>query len=227
MPNKKGGKAYKKMKGGEKEVAEWIDIQPLQFVARAVRVLGNRNILCFCHDNVVRICHIPRGMKGHSPDKLIEVGDIILVSLRDFTASFPDPATSTKEQLLEFHAKLNKDLQAITRGDVIAKYPPEQVRSFKKDGAYPRLFLNLEKSEEINMDNMGQELSQKVFDKMVENHDDYFDHGDEEEEEEEEGEEENKIVDKRNKVNHRAGGREVRESNVIQQAEREIGFDEL
>jgi translation initiation factor IF-1 len=223
-PNKKGGKAYKKMKTGEKEEVEFIDIQRAQFVARAVRVLGNRNILCFCHDNVVRICHIPRGMKGHSPDKLIEVGDIILVSLRDFTTAFLDPKTSTAEQLRAEKEALDKAMKTITRGDVIAKYPPEQVRWFKKEGAYPKLFLKLEDAKEVNLDAVGEEIGAKVLDSMNEE-DDVFEHGEESESEEEE--EASKIVDKREKVNHRAGGREVREGHEIKQAEKDVTFDEL
>ena len=213
------------MKTGEKEEVEFIDIQRMQFVARAVRILGNRNILCFCHDNVVRICHIPRGMKGHSPDKLIEVGDIILVSLRDFTSTFLDPATSTQEQLRAEKEELDKAMKTITRGDVIAKYPPEQVRHFKKEGAYPKLFLKLEDAKEISLDAVGDEIGLKVLDSMNEE-DDIFEHGEEESESEEEAEE-TKIVDKRDKVNHRAGGREVREAHVIKQAEKDVTFDEL
>jgi len=213
------------MKTGEKEEVEFIDIQPMQFVARAVRILGNRNILCFCHDNVLRICHIPRGMKGHSPDKLIEVGDIILVSLRDFTTSFLDPMTGSKKELEEEKKKIDEAMKRVTRGDVVAKYPPEQVRFFKKEGLYPRLFLKLEDAGEVSLDNMGQEIGSKVFDAMEEE-DDIFDHGDEEEEEEEVTDE-TKIVDKRDRVNHRKAGREVREGHVIQQAEKEVTLDEL
>ena len=211
------------MKTGEKEEVEFIDIQRMQFVARAVRVLGNRNILCFCHDNIVRICHIPRGMKGHSPDKLIEVGDIILVSLRDFTAAFLDPATSTKEQLRAEQDTLDRAMKTITRGDVIAKYPPEQVRWFKKEGTYPKLFLKLEDAKEVNLEAVGEEIGAKVLDSMNEE-DDIFENGEEEPEEEAE---ETKIVDKRDKTNHRAGGREVREAHEIKQAEKDVTFDEL
>ena len=213
------------MKTSEKEVVEFIDIQRMQFVARAVRILGNRNILCFCHDNVPRICHIPRGMKGHSPDKLIEVGDIILVSLRDFTAHFLDPKTSTAEQLRAEKEALDKAMKTITRGDVIAKYPPEQVRWFKKEGMYPRLFLKLEDAKEVSLDTLGEEIGTKILDSMNEE-DDIFEHG-EESESESEAEEASKIVDKREKVNHRAGGREVREGHEIKQAEKDVTFDEL
>ena len=212
------------MKTGEKEEVEFIDIQPLQFVARAVRVLGNRNILCFCHDNVVRICHINRGMKGHSPDKLIEVGDIILVSVRDLTP-WVDTKLLTPRQLEDYTRQLEDRMKTIRRGDVIAKYPPEQVRHFKKEGAYSRLFLKLEDAKEVGLDALGEEIGSKILDSMNEE-DDVFEHG-EESESEEEAEEETKIVDKREKVNHRAGGREVREAHEIKQAEKDVTFDEL
>jgi translation initiation factor IF-1 len=216
----KGGKAYKKMKGGEKEVVEWIDIQRLQFVARVVRMLGDRNILCFCHDNILRMCHIPRGMKGKSPDKLIQIGDIILVSLRDFTASFLDPTVCTKEQLKAEQETLEKAMKSITRGDVIAKYPPDQVRSFKKEGLYPKLFMKLEEVNAIkDLENMGLDLPAKTFAGLT-IEDDLF------EGEAMDEEEENIIVDKADKVNHRKE-REVREANIIQNEEKEVTFDEL
>ena len=224
-PNKKGGKAYKKMKTGEKEEVEFIDILPMQYVARAVRVLGNRNILSYCHDNVIRICHIPRGMKGHSPDKLIEVGDIILISLRDFTSPLSrlDPATSTREQLREEQMKLEESLKRVDRGDVIAKYAPEQIRSMKKDGLYPKIFLKLEDKEGVSLDKCGQEVDEKLFLSMNKE-DDLFEY--EEDEEEEEETETTEIVDKREKVNHRKT-REIRDQSVIQQSEKEITLDEL
>lgn len=221
----KGGKAYKKMKGGEKEVVEWIDIQRLQFVARVVKMLGDRNILCYCHDNISRMCHIPRGMKGKSPDKLIQIGDIILISLRDFTASFLDPTKCTKEQLQAEQEELDRTMKTITRGDVIAKYPPDQVRSFKKDGLYPRLFMKLEEVAELReLDNMGTDLPSKMFSGLVVE-DDLFD-GETKEEGEEEEEAKPTIVDKADKVTHRKQ-REVREGSVIQQEEKEVKFEDL
>ena len=96
-PNKTGGKGYKKGKGDESEVV-FIDIQKDQYMARAVRILGDRNVLCFCDDNVMRICHISRRMKGFSDTKKIEVGDIVLVSLRDFTSA--DPKTVKRGDIL-------------------------------------------------------------------------------------------------------------------------------
>ncbi len=224
MPsNMKGGKGYKKMKGAEKEVVDWIDIQRLQFVARVVKILGDRNILCYCHDNISRMCHIPRGMKGKTPDKLIQIGDIILVSLRDFTASFLDPAQSTKEQLQEEKEALDKAMKSITRGDVIAKYPPDQVRSFKKDGLYPKLFMKLEEVAELrSLDNMGVDLPAKMFSGLT-IEDDLFD-GEALEEDEQQ---QTTIVEKADKVNHRKGGREVREAHVIQQEEKEVTLEEL
>jgi translation initiation factor IF-1 len=219
----KGGKGYKKMKGAEKEVVDWIDIQRLQFVARVVKILGDRNILCYCHDNISRMCHIPRGMKGKTPDKLIQIGDIILVSLRDFTASFLDPAQSTKEQLQEEKEALDKAMKSITRGDVIAKYPPDQVRSFKKDGLYPKLFMKLEEVAELrSLDNMGVDLPAKMFSGLT-IEDDLFD-GEALEEDEQQ---QTTIVEKADKVNHRKGGREVREAHVIQQEEKEVTLEEL
>ena len=119
-PNKKGGKGYKKGKGASDEPV-FIDKLPDQFVARAVRILGERNVLCYCEDNVVRICHVCRRMKGR---EFVESGDIVLVSLRDFS---------------------NADPKTIKRGDILAKYAPEQVSKMRKeDGSNPKVFIKLE-----------------------------------------------------------------------------------
>lgn len=205
-PNTKGGKGYKKHKTGDSEEVVFIDIQPQQYIARAVRILGNRNVLCYCHDNITRICHICRRMKGHSADKKIELGDIVLVSLRDFSSN---------------------DVSPIKRGDIIAKYPLEQVKYLKRVGSYPKLFMKLEEKEGIVLENIGEKVDDKIFLTGI-NEDGYtFETDEEEGETEEEKEEETKIVDKRERVSHRKGGREIREGNVIQQDEKEINVDDL
>ena len=177
MPaNKKGGKGYKKGKG-EKTESVFIDIQPGQFMARAIRILGDRNVLCFCHDNVMRICHICRRMKGFSEDKKIEPGDIVLVSLRDFASV--DPKT-------------------IKRGDILAKYAPEQLQIVKSENVYPNLFLKIEDRGMGNMIHLGVDLADSVKLQNATADDAFSFEGSDDSEES--SEEENKIVDKRDKV---------------------------
>jgi len=176
-PNKKGGKGYKKGKG-EKTEPVFIDIQPDQYMGRAVRILGDRNVLTFCHDNITRICHICRSMKGFSEDKKIEIGDIVLVSLRDFTTT--DPKT-------------------VKRGDILAKYAPEQLRVLKNEGVYPNLFLKLEERGLNKTDMVGLDMTESDKLNGAEEGDAFSFEGSEDSE----SEEETKIVDKRDKVKHR------------------------
>ena len=126
MPkNLKGGKQFKR-KAKESDVdltAFTINRQEGQQVARAIKLLGNRNILCYCNDNKIRVCHICGKMRGRV---FVEVGDIVLISLRDFQLG------STKE---------SKDLT----GDILAKYPYECLTNLKKEnGVNSKLFLQLE-----------------------------------------------------------------------------------
>lgn len=126
MPsNTKGGKGYKKKKK-QANVYEpvYVERQMGQMVARAIRLLGNRNVLCYSNDNILRMCHICGKMKGRV---FIDPGDVILISLRDFNMG----ATAA-------------ELKLVKTGDIIAKYPPEQYKSLKEEGVNLKLFTKLE-----------------------------------------------------------------------------------
>ena len=201
-PNKKGGKGYKKGKGDD-VAQEFIDIQEGQYMARAIRILGDRNILCYCDDNVLRICHICRKMKGRV---WVEAGDMVLISLRDFSAE--DPKT-------------------IKRGDILAKYAPDQVRLLKKEGKVnERLFMKLEDRNGISIDAVGEDKTgdTSILDKKEDDDGFDFESGSESESESEEVPgEDSKIVAKKDKKSHR-GEREIRDSEQI---EKEITLDDL
>jgi translation initiation factor 1A len=201
-PNKKGGKGYKKGKGDE-ATQEFIDIQAGLYMARAIRILGDRNVLCYCDDNVLRICHICRKMKGRV---WVEAGDMVLVSLRDFSAEDP---------------------KSIKRGDILAKYAPDQVRVLKKEGKVnERLFMKLEDRNGISIDAVGEDKTgdTSILDKKEDDDGFDFESGSESESEEEGSEEDGtKIVAKKDKKNHR-GEREIRDSEQI---EKEIALDDL
>jgi translation initiation factor 1A len=126
MPkNLKGGKQFKrKAKEGDVDLSAFtIDLQEGQQIARAIKMLGNRNILCYCNDNNIRICHICGKMRGRV---FVDVGDIVVVSLREFELG----STKTTEDL---------------NGDILAKYPYESLTRLKKDeGVNPKLFMQLE-----------------------------------------------------------------------------------
>lgn len=119
-PNYKGGKNYKKTaKGGETNAILMIERQPDQQIARVIRVLGNRNMMCYCNDNKTRICHVRGKLRNRV---YVEQGDIVLISLRDFEGSSEDE-----------------------RGDILAKYPYETLSKLKKEaGVNPKLFMQIE-----------------------------------------------------------------------------------
>jgi initiation factor 1A len=92
MPNRnvRGGKAYKK---GKKPVDQTPEERAGKFFAkendwqdygRVLRMLGDRRVLCFCNDGNERIAKIRGTLCKGAKRKKIEVGDIVLLSFRDF-----------------------------------------------------------------------------------------------------------------------------------------------
>lgn len=91
--NQRGGKGYKK---GKKRPAE--DGPDPEFPAgkfakaedgwqdygRVMRMLGDRRVLCFCNDGNERVARIRGGICKGRNKKIIEPGDIVLLSFRDF-----------------------------------------------------------------------------------------------------------------------------------------------
>ena len=134
MPNLRGGKAYKKLKGksnsDEPQNVVYIDKEEDQLVGRLVRLLGNLNTLIYCQDNKQRICKIRSSIKKRVK---FEVGDIVLISLRDCEVS-------TAEQ---------KNGVRADRGDIIAKYSPHQYEQLKQDGINIHLFAHIETVSEM------------------------------------------------------------------------------
>ena len=135
MPNLRGGKAYKKLKGKSKADDElqniiFIDKEEDQMVGRIVRLLGNLNTHVYCEDNLQRICKIRASIKKRVK---FEMGDIVLISLRDCDI----PTVQLKEGV------------RADRGDIIAKYHPHQFEQLKKDGINPHLFAHIETVSEM------------------------------------------------------------------------------
>ena len=121
-PNAKGGKQYKKKaKGAEDPDSLFIERQEGQQIARVIRLLGNRNMSCYCNDNKIRTCHVRGKMRGRV---FVEKGDMVLISLREFELG----ASKTD-----------------VGGDIIAKYPYETLsRLRKEEGTNEKLFMQLE-----------------------------------------------------------------------------------
>ncbi len=87
-------------------------------IGRIVKVLGNRNMLVLCNDDEQRICRI----RGKIAQKIwIYLGDLVLISLRTFQE------------------------EGRKRGDILARYAPEQISILKREGCFnERLFAPIE-----------------------------------------------------------------------------------
>lgn len=124
MPNRTGGKNYKKSKQTGSTTKPFIERQPDQQYGRVLRNFGGRNMLIYCNDNKIRLCHICGALKKFN---WINVGDLVLVSLRDFEKKLP---AGSKEY---------------EKGDILAKYDSDHLGQLKKQpDVNPKLFMQLE-----------------------------------------------------------------------------------
>ena len=135
MPNLRGGKSYKKAKGGTSESdtsAAFLKKESDQMVGRILRLLGDLNASVFCQDNKTRICKIAMGIK-----KKVRffVGDIILISLRDCLLS-----------KLDLEAGKRSD-----RGDILGKYSEQQYGELKAEGVPLHLFAQADLINKISV----------------------------------------------------------------------------
>lgn len=124
MPNRTGGKNYKKSKQTGSITKPFIDRQEDQLYARILRNLGGRNMLVYCNDNKIRLCHICGAMKKFV---WLNTGDLVLISLRGF------------------EKKLEAGSKEYEKGDIIAKYDTDHLGKLKKiPDVNPKLFMQLE-----------------------------------------------------------------------------------
>lgn len=163
MPNRTGGKNYKKSKQTGSIVKPFIDRQPDQQYARILRNLGGRNMLVYCNDNKIRLCHICGAMKKFT---WLNAGDLVLVSLRDFEKK-PEVGSNEYE-----------------KGDIIAKYDSEHLGKLKKlPDINQKLFMTLETMDGKILTEIG---TKEQFKMNLPGEDDggiEFDHSNEKEEE--------------------------------------------
>lgn len=125
MPNVTGGKNYKKSKHSGSIEKPFIEKPDDQHYGRILRNFGGRNMLVYCNDNKVRLCHICGAMKKSN---WINVGDIVLISLRDFGSK---PSAESKDKY--------------EKGDILHKYDHDHLGKLKKvAGINPKLFMQLE-----------------------------------------------------------------------------------
>ena len=135
MPKNKGagGKNRKKGKNESDDVGdrELIFAEDGQTYAQITKILGSNMISAYCIDDVHRRCHI----RGKMCRKVwLSVGDVILVSLRDF----------------------EKDI-----GDVIHKYLPNEIKNLKIYGELPDKFVT---DNETNKSNNNDDIVFDVSD---------------------------------------------------------------
>jgi len=202
MPNIRGGKSYKKSKGKTKfdddDQVAYIEIAKDQMVGRVLKLLGNLNATIYCQDNKQRLCKICRSIKK---SVRFEVGDVVLVSLRDCEVST---------------AELDKGVRG-SRGDILDKFHPKQFKELKDSGINSAIFLTLDSVNEMAIKVASGDLKGAL--EVAENaEEDIFDRGGEliEDSDDSEvdmetpqniilpaGKKEPVIVDKRNKLSHR------------------------
>jgi translation initiation factor 1A len=141
MPNFKGGKKYKAGKGGN-EIVEVLDIlwDQGQMPGRVIKVLGDRNMMVYCNDNLERVCHIRGGLR--KKNCMIDVGDVVLISIRSEGMRTSEGSSQLK-------------------GDILDKFARETHRMLKKDDKInARLFVNVEQMDarqRANQEDMGEE----------------------------------------------------------------------
>jgi len=159
MPNLTGGKNYKKTKH-HSEKAAFVEREDDQLFARVLQILGNRNVLAYCNDNVVRLCHIRGSIKK---DMWIGVGDVVLISIRDFLAD--------KDGKYE-------------KADILHKYDRDDYSKLKKATDFnPKLLLTLETAtpESLRLIKQSRVDNTDVFGR-AQHGEDIFDHGEDDDE---------------------------------------------
>uniref|UniRef100_A0A8R1IC67 Eukaryotic translation initiation factor 4C n=1 Tax=Caenorhabditis japonica TaxID=281687 RepID=A0A8R1IC67_CAEJA len=162
----KGGKNRRRGKNENDFMKRELDLKEEgQEYGQVSKMLGNGRVQVFCFDGKQRVCHI----RGKLRKKVwINVGDIILVGLRDYQDD---------------------------KGDVILKYTPDEARRLKNDGMIPenaKINENDEQDEgEVEfLDHVGEDENEAESDKDAESESDSDEENSDKEGEEEESESE-------------------------------------
>ena len=181
--NLQGGKRFKSSKQGGTGEPEYHDIDKGQMVGKVIRNLGTRQMLVFCSDEKTRICHIRGGLRKRT---WIVVGDIVLLSIRELGVGMSGGVGSL----------VSGGGAAADKGDILAKYNQDVYkRLMKEPGMNQRIFLTVDQIT-------GNANYKECDDAFV-----FTDESSSDSDSESEDGTGNGIVDKRNKVNHRANGR--------------------
>lgn len=134
MPNQQGGKNYKKSKHSTGSAGPRLEEAGQdEFYGRVIKNLGNLNMNVYCNDNTVRICKVRGSMRKRV---WINVGDLVIVSLRNFENEDDKKYMTADEK------------RQIDRGDIVHKIDASLMSKAKKlDGINPKLFMSLETAD--------------------------------------------------------------------------------
>ena len=207
MPKKNlaGGKNFKKGRkvptdGGADE-KRFDGLEEGQDLARVTKMLGNRRVLCFCgSDGMERVCKI-RGVLCKGPKKQrIEIGDIVLVSNRDYSGGADEDDSDDGPLASKSAGAKSAEGGAVTASgkrdvyDLMGKLAPSQIRDARRTekGLHKLLF------ETAGEHRVGV---QAAFEFGYDSEDGKSDSG------EDEGTGQADKRDKRDKIRHRGGAR--------------------
>jgi len=142
MPNQQGGKNYKKSKHSSGDaVVRLEEAGPDELYGRVIKILGSLNMNIYCNDNIVRICKVRGAMRKRV---WINIGDLVIISLRSFDAKDNKKAMTDAERRL------------LDRGDIVYKIDPNLHSKAKKlPGINPKLFVQLENADGKILEELG------------------------------------------------------------------------
>ena len=142
-----GGKAYKKNKkglgtndkdGGNQRFTAKAEGQDY---GRVTRLLGNRRVMCFCNDGLDRVCKIRGGIcRGSHNKQKIEIGDIVLISYRDYEGADSEDDDQTPKKVIagKMGAEGTEAAAVLSSGkkdiaDILMKYDRSHWRDIRKE----------------------------------------------------------------------------------------------
>jgi translation initiation factor 1A len=217
MPNQQGGKNYKKSKHSTGDtVVRLEEAGPEELYGRVIKILGNLNMNVYCNDNKIRICKVRGSMRKRV---WINIGDLVIISLRNFAAE------EDKKAMTEAERKL------IDRGDIVHKIDPNLHSKAKKlQGINQKLFIQLENTDGKVLEEIGTKHSGQVDanDCGIEfDEDARVEEEDEEDEDESDKEEEGVVKPKKLKGKTRENKLAVATKRDQDDADLEVNIDDI
>lgn len=156
--NQRGGKGFKKGKKRPSHDKNELDFPVGKFdradgewqdYGRVLRLLGDRRVLCFCNDGNERVAKIRGALCKGPKKKIIERGDIVLLSFRDFMGRIHVSGTSMEAHGISAAPDAPATAMALTTStgrkeiaDLLEKYDRhhwDEIRHLPD--IHPRLFV--------------------------------------------------------------------------------------